>query len=233
VYIAFPFLLDDSKLLFEVQGGLVEPGKDQIPGSASDWNTIQNYVTVRNSESQIVMGSNGMPLVQLGEINLGKFRYIAEIQQPHIFSWPLNNYWVTNFRDSQEGDLNWSYYLTSAGDNSNSFATRFGWGARVPLIARVLPAGKTRNSSLQRSFIDTPVTNLLLVSARPAKDNMGIILHFRELEGERTQIKIKDLLPDINIQSAFEVNVLEENLSKIDSIIDFSPYSIKFVKINL
>jgi hypothetical protein len=233
VYVAFPFALENSKLLYEVQGGLVEPGKDQIPGSASDWNTIQNFVTVRNNESQIVFGSNGMPLVQLGDINLGKFQYIAKVEKPHIYSWPLNNYWVTNFRDSQEGDLNWSYYFTSTKDNSTSYATRFGWGSRVPLLARVLAAGKEKKTYPEISFFGSQINNLLLVAARPSKDNKGIILHLRELDGKETEITPGDLLKGRSLKSAYEVNVLEENLSEVESTMIFPPYSIKFLKLNL
>ncbi len=233
VYVAFPFALENSKLLFEVQGGLAEPGKDQIPGSASDWNTVQNFITVQNEKSQIVFGSSGMPLVQLGDINLGKFQYISKVEKPHIFSWPLNNYWVTNFKDSQEGDLNWSYYFTSSEDNRSSYAARFGWGSRVPLFARVLPVGKVRKREQIQSFIDSQYPNLLLVAARPSKDNQGIIFHFRELEGKETILSLDELLRGRLIQSAAEVNVLEEEMSQVDSTIKFSPYSIKFIKIDL
>jgi len=233
VYIAFPFALSKSKLLYEVQGGLVEPGKDQIPGSASDWNTIQNFTTVRNKESQIIFGSSGMPLVQLGDINLGKFQYIAKVEKPHIFSWPLNNYWVTNFRYSQEGDLNWSYYFTSTDDNSNSSATRFGWGSRVPLLARVLPTGNRREGKYTQSFLNSDIPNILMVSARPSNENDGIILHFRELEGKDTKINLQELLKDRKIKSAYEVNVLNEEISEIQSEITLAPFSIKFIRVEI
>ncbi len=229
VYIAFPFELADSKLLYEVQGGLVEPGKDQIPGSASDWNTIQNFATVRNSKSQIIMGSNGMPLVQLGGINLGKFQYIAQIDEPHIFSWPLNNYWVTNFRDSQEGELSWSYYLTSSSDPSTTFATRFGWGSRVPLLARVLSAGKVKTMPAEQSFLKTGQPGILMIAARPSKDHRGVMLHFRELEGKKRTVRVDDLLSNVEITAIKEVNVLEEPMKDIGSEIMFEPYEVKFI----
>ncbi|MBD3386002.1 hypothetical protein GF407_13885 [candidate division KSB1 bacterium] len=54
VDIAFLFRMPQFKIMYEVQGGLVEPGKNEIPGSASDWNTIQNFAVVRGKNGQIV-----------------------------------------------------------------------------------------------------------------------------------------------------------------------------------
>ena len=211
----------------------VEPGVDQIPGSSSDWNTVQNFASIKNENSQIVFGSDGMPLVQLGDINLGKFQYISKVDKPHIYSWPMNNYWVTNFRDSQEGDLSWSYYITSTDDHSNSYATQFGWGSRVPLLARVLPSGKIRKAKSEQSFLNQLAPNLLLVSVRPSKEVEGVTLHLRELEGEKTTIDVRKILRNISLKKISEVNVLGEEISELTSELTFKPYEIKFLQIEI
>ena len=127
-----------GRLAFEAQGGVVYPGINQLEGSSSDWNTIQNFASVRNDDAQIVYVSNETPLVQFGDINIGRYYYRLHPETNHIFSWVLNNYWTTNFKASQQGELRWTYSITSARDNSDIFATRFGWGDRVPLLSRVL-----------------------------------------------------------------------------------------------
>jgi len=38
---AFPFRLPDGELFFEGQGGIIKPGRDQLPGTSSDWNVIK------------------------------------------------------------------------------------------------------------------------------------------------------------------------------------------------
>jgi len=194
---------------------------------------VQNFASVRNKNSQIVFGSNGMPLVQLGDINLGKFQYISKVDKPHIFSWPMNNYWVTNFRDSQEGDLSWSYYITSEKNSSNSFATQFGWGSRVPLLARVLPPGKARKGVTEKSFLDQLAPNLLLVSARPSKDVKGITLHFRELEGKETRIDVRQILKNVPWKRILHVNVLGDKIDEIESELTFKPNSVKFIRVEM
>ena len=140
VYVAFPFALAGGGLVFEAQGGLVRPGENQLERTANDWNTVQNFSAVRGRAGQVVLVSDEVPLVQFGAINTGRYQANARPASQQIFSWVLNNYWTTNFRASQEGEMSWSYQLTSSGDGSDEIASRFGWGQRVPLVSRVLPA---------------------------------------------------------------------------------------------
>jgi hypothetical protein len=146
VYVAFPFAPAGATLAWESQGGVVRPGRDQLPGSASDWVGVQGFVAVRDQAGQIVLCSVEVPLVQLGGLNLGQFARVAAPAAPHVFSWVLNNYWTTNFQASEGGELRWRYLLTSSSDASDSLATRTGMEARVPLVGRVGLAHGLRRS---------------------------------------------------------------------------------------
>jgi len=236
-YIAFPFQLENGHLVFEVQGGTVRPGKDQLEGSASDWNGIQNFVSVKNDNSQLVLVSPEIPLVQLGAINLGKFSRIASPASNSIYSWVFNNYWTTNFRAYQEGELKWTYRLTSSKDTSAVFPATFGWNERIPMPARVFPAQGTGTNSFRKSFIDLP-RDLLLISAKPSSDKTGIILQVREVAGTHSSITWHDVLSSwpglkesTDARSAFEVDVLEEKIAEVEKRIEFKPYETKFIKI--
>ena len=233
VYVAFPFHAPNSKMFYEAQGGLVTPGQDQIPGSASDWQTLQNFIALRGDNGQIVVGSEQVPLVQLGDFNLGKWQPVTRVEKPHIYSWVMNNYWFTNFRTQQEGEFKWHYYLTSTKDVSRGFATRFGWGSRVPLATRVLPPGKSRAANLSRelSALTINAPNLLLVEARPARNRNGIFLHLRELDGIPTTLTSENVISWSELQQADEVNVLEETLREGIESLPFRPYEAKFVRL--
>ncbi len=231
VYVAFPVALDNGELLFEAQGGMVRPGKDQLEGTASDWNTIQNFAVVRNAQAQIVWGSPEIPLVHFGNINVGKYQYISRPEHTHIYSWVLNNYWVTNFQASQQGALKWSYYLTSSRDSSNTFATRFGWGSRVPFLSRVLPASSGAAKAPRRAHVEVDIPHVMLVNAKPATDGNGIILHLREVEGRAASMKSRDLIRGLERINIHEVNVLEERIKTVSSAISFKPYEVKFLRI--
>ncbi|MEI7980690.1 MAG: glycoside hydrolase family 38 C-terminal domain-containing protein, partial [Bacteroidota bacterium] len=229
VYVAFPFTLPGSELVYEVAGGTVVPGKDQVEGSASDWNGIQNFVAVRSRSHQIVFVSPEIPLVQLGDLNLGKFTRIGNLTSPIayplspvIFSWVLNNYWTTNFLASQEGELKWTYQITSCRDTSIFFATRFGWSNRIPMLTRVSQGGKPESDLTPRSFLGLSTGNLLMVSIRPSDDGNGLIMQLREIAGKQDSIPVFDnRLSSLTLSmatgaiSAWEVNVIGETVKKL------------------
>ncbi|NOX66151.1 MAG: glycosyl hydrolase family 38 [Chlorobi bacterium] len=230
-YVAFPFNMPDGKIVYEAQGGLVTPGKTQLPGSASDWQTVQNFVAVRNNVGQIVFGSSQVPLVQFGDFNLGKWQPVTKIEKPHVYSWVMNNYWFTNFRASQEGEFRWSYYLTSQKGNSNIEAERFATNSNTPLVPRVLLPGKGGNKSAKYSTLKLNASNVVLISARPSYYDDSIILHLREVEGKFATLNLSDKIENVN--SIDEVNTIEELIKNDINKIDFEPFEVKFVKLKL
>jgi len=189
-YIAFPFEVKDGKHFTEVQGGVMETGKDQIRGSSNDWNTVQDFTAVRNANSQVIIGSAEIPLMQFGAINTGRYQAGAMPQSTHLFSWPMNNYWVTNFNAEQRGGFSWTYYLTSSVDNTNEYASRFGWGCRIPYLTRIIPGEGTGDQNWEGSFIKGWPDNILLVSAQPSFDGRTVLLHIRETAGKPADLKL-------------------------------------------
>jgi len=241
VYVTLPFQSPDGKMLYEGQGGIVSPGETQIPGSASDWQTIQSFLSVRNAAGQIIIGSEQAPLVQLGDFNLGKWMPITRIAKPYVYSWVMNNYWFTNFRTEQEGEFKWHYYLTSTKDTSTAAATRFGWSSRVPLVTRVLPPVKgkaaTRTAAAASGSTVIPVLafpapNLLVVEYRPAADRKGIVLHLREVAGQPAALVKKAIVSAARISRMDEVNVLEQPLKTRLDTVTFQPWESKFLKLS-
>lgn len=242
VYVALPFQSPGGKMLYEAQGGLVTPGETQLPGSASDWQTIQSFLSVRNAAGQIIVGSEAAPLVQLGDFNLGKWMPVTQVNKPHVYSWVMNNYWFTNFRTEQEGEFKWHYYLTSTADSSTATATRFGWNSRVPLVSRVLPPAKGKAAPKSASgpadptvipALAFPAPNLLVVEYRPAADLKGIVLHLREIAGQPASLAKEDIVSPARITRLDEVNVLEQPLHARLDTVSFQPWESKFLKLDL
>lgn len=194
IYIAFPFKLENGQLAFDVQGGEIRAGIDQIPGSANDWNTVQNYARLYSDKAQIVLNSPEIPLMQFGGINTGRYKAGATPHTTHIFGWPMNNYWVTNFNAEQHGGHTWLYTLTSLKGNGATEANRFGWGNRTPFLTRVLPGGGSGDSVWQKSVIGNWPDNVLLISAMPAGDGKSAMLHIREVAGMETSLNISNNL---------------------------------------
>jgi hypothetical protein len=140
----------------------------------------------------------------------------------------LNNYWTTNFKADQSGELEWRYQLTSSSDNTNSRATRFGVENRVPMITRTNAGGISTAKAMESTLLDlNTVENLLLVSARPTEE--GIILHLRETEGDHAIIDITKLLQQENIKAVYEVNAIGEKLKELTGPVLVEHWEVKFL----
>ena len=229
-YIAFPFSIKDGKHFTEVQGGVIETGKDQIKGSSNDWYSIQDFTAIRNSGSQLVMGSAEMPLMQFGAINTGRYKAGAMPQGTNLFSWPMNNYWVTNFNADQRGGHSWTYYLTTSADASNGFATRFGWGCRVPFLTRIIPGSGTGVNKNEGSFATGWPENVVLVSAEPQADGKSFVIHLRETDGKNCNLSLANGLTGKPLE-AIEVDVTGKNAQTPS--VDIKPLESKFYRIML
>ena len=229
VYIAFPFEVEGGKIHLDVPGGSIEAGVDQIPGSSNDWYTVQNFATARNAESQVVMGSQEIPLMQFGEINTGRYKAGAVPQSTNMYSWPMNNYWVTNFNADQMGEMQWSYFINSSKDNSIEYATKFAWENRIPFLTRVLPAGDKKVEPLQSASIFKIVPeNLLLVNMRPVEGENAVMLQLREIGGKPATFSVAS--DKINFVKTTVCDVVGDPVS--GNPLSFAPWENKFIKLS-
>lgn len=233
IYVAFPFAMEQGRLAFDVPGGLVYSGENQIPNSTASWNTVQNFVSARNNDAQILISSADIPLFMLGELLNDPYRFPRKYEKPHVFSWVMNNYWTTNFRASQEGELNWNYVITSLGGNSNVEASEFGWENRIPVYARVVPAAVHANTEKRESsYLRMDGKGILMTSCVPSKAEKGAILvNVRELEGKDAELSLTGV--DGKKLSFTKVNVLDEPTGHSTSKMTLKPYENVFVRVKI
>ncbi|MCY1722463.1 hypothetical protein OU798_19090 [Prolixibacteraceae bacterium Z1-6] len=229
IYIAFPFEMENGQLSFDVQGGEVRAGIDQIPGSTADWNVVQNYARLGNADAQILLSSNEIPLMQFGGINTGRYEAGATPETNHIFGWPMNNYWTTNFNAEQHGGIEWNYTITSTPDNSAKEAVRFGWGNRVPFLSRVLPGGGDDKSAPAVSFIGGWPENVLLVNISPENEGESAIMQLREVNGQTVSVDLNNQISGEKIKME-QVNVLGEPI--VSGSTELKPFELKFFRIS-
>ena len=232
-YIAFPFALPKSRIVFETIGGILTQG-GQLPGSSSDWNAAQNFVSVRGRDGQIVVVSNEIPLWHFSDFNMGKFEPNPKPGKTWLYSWVMNNYWTTNFRAFQEGGFHWGYQITSTRDTSNTYATKFAWGERNFFATRAFPAGKNESfSPVLETVKISGSPNAILINSRPAFKNPGsVLMHFREVEGQRAEIRLESKISGHPVKRIIEVNVSGKELNNPLQAITFKPLEVKFVEVD-
>ncbi|MHC5001532.1 MAG: glycoside hydrolase family 38 N-terminal domain-containing protein [Planctomycetota bacterium] len=191
LYAALPFGLESATTTYETAGGAAEPGRDLLPGTASDWQAVQGFVSFNGERARVLVSSPDVLLFQLGGLNLGRFETVARVERPHAYAWLLNNYWVTNFLASEEGELRWSIVVTSTSPTAPpSTAGRFGLAEHVPLLARVLPAlPRSDRRAREASLLQLSPPGVVLIGARPARAGGDVLLHVREADGAAARLR--------------------------------------------
>ena len=230
IYIALPFALENGQHAFDVQGGEIRAGIDQIPGSSNDWNTVQNYARLSDDSVQILLASKETPLMQFGGINTGRYKAGAVPATMHIYGWPMNNYWVTNFNAEIHGGFEWSYVIGSQPVNSQQAADRFGREINVPMLSRVIPGGGSGGGETEKSIITGWPGNIVLVSAMPSENGSFILLHVRETAGQPATVDLQNGLTG-NALKITETDVLGNEIN--DGSTQLKPLESKFLKVEL
>lgn len=230
VYVSFPYQIENGKIFLDVPGGNIEAGVDQIKGSSNDWYTVQNFATARNSHSQVVMCSQEIPLMQFGAINTGRYQAGAVPQSTNMYSWPMNNYWVTNFNADQVGEMQWSYFINSSEDSSLEYATKFAWSNRIPFLTRVLPAEEGNDGTNQvKNILRINSENVLLVNMTPVENEKAVMLQLREIGGKMVDLSFSSDI--VNIKKVEVCDVVGETVKGEQAALKLKPWESKFIKI--
>ena len=207
VYFAFPFDVGPAQpgpnVRFEIAGADMAPGTEQLPGTTLDWHTVQHWVEFSGKDARVIWSPVEAPLVQFGDINTGTWQKVLDLANAWVFSYAMNNYWMTNFKASQEGRVEFRYSLTSlppgtgggpaalavpASDRISS--TRFGWEVHTPLVATWLRAGnKGRFITAQESFLSVDRPNVIIQALWLEEDGTPVV-RLREVAGAATDARL-------------------------------------------
>jgi hypothetical protein len=204
VYFAFPFKVGEVKggqppsgtvpvnVRFEIADADMTPGTEQLPGTTLDWHTVQHWAEFSGKDARVIWSPVEAPLVQFGDINTGKWLTKLDLMNAWVFSYAMNNYWMTNFKASQEGRVEFRYSLTSLppGPADRVAPSRFGWEVHTPLVAAWLPAKNKRLfTAPAESFVSIDQPGVIVQALW--LDNDGTpVARLREIAGNATEARL-------------------------------------------
>jgi len=210
IYYVFPFNFKSPQIRIETAGAVMRPESEQLPGSAKDYYSVQDWLTISGKDYSVVWVTREAPLVQFGEINTGKWLDRIAIKNGTLFSWVMNNYWYTNFKASQGGKTTFHYSISSCqGKINNSKAFAFAQECNIP--ATVLPFDKGSKRSLpdrKCSLLSLNKKNVILLALKMAEDGKGIVVRLQEIDGKDTKLKMS--LPS-RIKKVHLTDIVERN----------------------
>lgn len=221
IYFAFPFQAAPPDLQYQVHNTWARPNEDQLPGACKEWFTTANLVLSRDAGVTIAMATPDLPLVTLTDINRGRWPRRLEITNGHVYSYVTNNYWATNIKASQGGDLSFRYHISSAKDLDYDALARFDAETRSALV--VYPqfasmdvgreAGARPMPAEAGSLFNVESAHAQITAFKEAEDGKGYILRLRETSARAGKAALRS--PWFRIDQAFLTNAVEENVTPL------------------
>jgi len=217
VYYTFPFNVANPKMRLNCHGGYFEPEAEQLPGSSKDWYCVQKWIDVGNDRVDILWSPIEAPLVQLCQINTGKWLDNITIDNGTIFSYAMNNYWWTNSPASQGGRFWFNYAITSKKPGFDSvYANRFGYSTHIPLSAAVIEDKDSLAKYKTYSPIGEIPENIMVIGLKKAEVGEGFVVRLIEVSGKKCSFKLK--FTDKNIKKAFLASPVEEDVKSLNIV---------------
>ncbi len=253
VYFAFPFKVDEPKFRFEGTNSVIEPFKDQFPGSNTNYYTVQHWASVSNPNIGITLSPVESHLLEFGGLwpcyvsqahhgatpaGFGQpFVKPEQVTKGHMYAFVLDSNFRTNFQPVQQSDILYRYSLTSSkGPQASSENRDFGWSVHNPLIGVVANGGRTGSFEDRMSFCRLDQPNVLLVTMKRAEDGQGVIVRLIETDGKQGTVTLT--LPALAIGKVWQTNVVEENQAELqctdhEVAVPVRPFGISTVRVQL
>ncbi len=217
VQFAFPFAVPNGTMTMDVPLAVMEPERDQLPGSCKNWLPVGRWIDVSNAKHGVTWATLDAPLVELGGITatmLGSQRN-PDVWRKHIeptetlYSWVMNNHWGTNYRAYQEGPVLFRYALRPHGAWSSADASRFAIGLSQPLL--ISPA-EVKGETL-RSLVQVEPADVLAVTLKPSHDGKAWVVRLYGASGETRKAKLK--WSDQRLRKTWLSNLAEEPVEPV------------------
>ncbi|HZG56105.1 glycosyl hydrolase-related protein [Paenibacillus sp.] len=218
-YIAFPTALADAAVRSDSQIGWVDWDRDQLPGGCKEWLPLQTSILLDAPGVSVQIASPDVPLFTIGEMVQGRWPREKSLRGGTVFSYVLNNYWHTNYKASQGGELRFGYSFVSGAERSEADAYRTGWTARRPLVGQRMsfqdfretkPPYEAPSGGMLASFASD---GLVVTTMKRARYADGYIVRAQNITGESAAGALS--FPGKRIVRAWRTDLLERERSRI------------------
>jgi hypothetical protein len=178
-HLAFPLNVPAGVVRIDLGEALVEPERNQLPGSCRDFIGAHSVVDVSNSDGGVSIATLDAPLLQLGAItderqNDRGTRTWRErtAAGTTIYAYLFNNYWHTNYKAYQQGPLTYRFVLRPHAAFDALSLRRFSDEQDHPLL--VLPADPAAPET-QAPFALSG-DGVTISSLRPSDDGEALVV---------------------------------------------------------
>lgn len=195
VYVSFPFAISNPIVRYDRQQGWVNPQVDHHIGACNEWLTIQNSVTLTADNFSVAWSAADAPLFTVSDVVRGTWAREFKATNGVIFSWVMNNYWMTNTPAQQSGNLSLSYSFQPSKKFDPIFAGRLGRELRSSaLVSDLLHTDRGDNErrpmSANETLWEIDVPENVVVTILAARNGAQFTVRMQEVGGDPTRFRL-------------------------------------------
>ncbi|MGQ9539844.1 MAG: polysaccharide lyase family protein [Armatimonadota bacterium] len=150
-YFAFPFRFAEPKAIkgfVELPYGILQVEGEQLPGGCREWYATHSFAALSDGRTAAYLATPHAPLLTFNDFFKGLWRGKIEGLNGSLFAYVFNNYWDTNYKASQGGEMVFGFTLNLRDEAFDpTTATRFGWES----LATMRAPSDTTNGPLQEA----------------------------------------------------------------------------------
>lgn len=165
-YFAFPFRFTEVKGIngfVELPYGILQVEQEQLAGACREWYTTHSFAALSDGRSTAYLATPHAPLLTFNDFFKGLWRSKLGGLNGSVFAYAFNNYWDTNYKASQGGEMVFGFALRlGSGDFEPVTATRFGWESLATMRDPRNPTHRQLQGTTLLNHLPQPSTQSLL-----------------------------------------------------------------------
>lgn len=235
VHLGFAFNVPDGVMRIDIPWAVFRPELDQLPGSCKQWLTAGRWVDVSNRQYGVTWATADAPNIEVGAITADKLdraenpkMWLDKLEPSQtIYSYVMNNYWITNYRPFQSGPTTFHYSLLPHKQYDAVTSQRFGIECSQPLVV----AEARGDAPSERPFLELDTPDVIVASIKPSEDREALIVRLFGAGGRpaRTTLRWGRITPN-NIWIS---NLAEEKVTAVQGPIDVPAYGLITLRVEL
>jgi alpha-mannosidase len=190
--------------------------------------SVERWVDIYNDRVGITFITTDVPMVQLGSIRSDPIvvGWVDSLgSSATLYSYPMNNYWETNYRAGQEGFHEFSYSLVPHGRFEEAEVERVARGIGQPLIAVMVDPEAPTVSLPFGIEADRTVVTLL----KPTSDGTGYVVRLYNAGAVKDEVRFAVRIP--NVLRIHRSDVWEGAHEELGASVTLDPREILTVRV--
>ncbi len=192
----FPFNLTHAEVSIDIPLAVMQPDRDQLPGSCKGWFTVGRWVNIANEHAGLTWVTLDAPLVRFNDPAEDMREWRSDLSKNlkgahKLYSWVMNNRWGTNYKADQEGPTTFRYILRPQQSNDPAEATRFAAGFSQPLIVAAAQSNSSERKNISIPLLQLDSPDVIVSSLKPSDDHRAWIIRLFGASGKDRTVKLE------------------------------------------